>query len=94
MLKNLYFIQLFSDFKRIRELAVSMAAFWSYFCLCSTGFPSCYGVGFDSGASTTLIGYYFCTITDSLVQGHSYLGEVAPQILQDPEKVSGGNSLS
>lgn len=76
------------------ELAVSMAAFWSYFCLCSTGFPSCYGVGFNLGASTTSIEYYFCKITDSLVQGHSYRGVVAPQILLDPEKVSGGNSLS
>ena len=72
----------------------SMAAFWSYFCLCSTGYPSCYGVGSSSGASITLIGYYFCMIIDSLVQGHSYQAEVAPQIWQDPVKVSGGNSLS
>jgi len=85
MLKNLYFIQLFSDFKTIMELAVSMATFWSYFCLCfrflcSTGFPSCCGVGSDLGASATLIECYFCMITDSLVQGHSYRGVVAPQI--------------
>ena len=80
MLKNLYFNQLSSDFETIKELAVSMAVFWSYFCLCSTGFPSYCGADFNLGASTTLIEYYFCTIGDSLVQGHFYLGEGALRI--------------